>query len=142
MTPLRQRMSEDMQVRNLAPGTQASYIRHLALFARHFNKPPEQLGPEQIRAYQVYLTNGKKMEPGSVAVAVPALRFLYKVSLKKEWALPGPHSSAQNTAEDGRGTDYAAYVGAPDGNLEDLVSHLQTFYGIQLVPAEKLRLQP
>jgi site-specific recombinase XerD len=76
-------MTEDMQVRNLAPGTQASYIRLVALFARHFNKPPERLGPEQIRAYQVYLTNVKKMEPGSAAVAVSALRFLYKVSLKK-----------------------------------------------------------
>jgi integrase/recombinase XerD len=57
MTSLRQRMTEDMQVRNLALNTQMSYVQQVSLFARHFNKSPEQLGPEDIRAYQVYLTN-------------------------------------------------------------------------------------
>ena len=45
MTPLRQRMTEDMQVRNLSPHTQASYLQQVSLFTRHFNKSPEQLGP-------------------------------------------------------------------------------------------------
>ena len=87
MTSLRRRMTEDMQVRNLSPHTQASYLQQASLFARHFNKSPEQLGPEDIRAYQVYLTNEKKLAPGSVLIAVAALRFLYKVSLKKDWIL-------------------------------------------------------
>ena len=94
MTPLRQRMTEDMQVRNLALNTQSSYLRQVSLFARYFNKPPEQLGPEDIRTYQVYLTNDRKLAPGSVLIAVAALRFLYKVSLKKHWAfediIPAP----------------------------------------------------
>jgi len=94
MTPLRQRMTEDMQVRNLALNTQTSYLQQVSLFARHFDKPPEQLGPEDIRAYQVYLTNERKLAPGSVLIAVAALRFLYKVSLKKDWtfadAIPAP----------------------------------------------------
>jgi hypothetical protein len=51
MTPLRQRMIEDMQVRNLAPHTQATYILHVSLFARHFRKSPELLGPEEVRDY-------------------------------------------------------------------------------------------
>jgi integrase/recombinase XerD len=85
MTSLRQRMTEDMQVRNLALNTQTSYVQQVSLFARHFGKSPEQLGPEDIRAYQIYLTNEKKLEPGSVLIAVSALRFLYKVSLKKDW---------------------------------------------------------
>lgn len=94
MTVLRQRMTEDMQVRNLAPNTQRAYIQQVSLFARHFNKSPELLGLEDIRAYQVYLTNERKMAPGSVLVAVAALRFLYKVSLKREWpfdeVIPAP----------------------------------------------------
>ena len=53
MTSLRQRMTEDMQVRNLALNTQTSYVQQVSLFARHFNQSPEQLGPEDIRAYQV-----------------------------------------------------------------------------------------
>lgn len=94
MTPLRQRMTEDMQVRNLAANTQLSYVQQVSLFARHFNKSPEDLGPEEIRAYQVYLTNEKKLAPGSVLIAVAALRFLYKISLKRDWpfdeVIPAP----------------------------------------------------
>jgi site-specific recombinase XerD len=94
MKPLRQRMTEDMQVRNLALNTQTSYVQQVSLFARYFNKSPEQLGPEDIRTYQLHLTNEKKLAPGSVLIAVAALRFLYKVSLKKDWtfedAIPGP----------------------------------------------------
>ena len=85
MTSLRQRMIEDMRVRNLALNTQRSYVEQVSRFARHFNKSPEQLGPEDIRAYQVYLTNEKKLAPSSVAIAVAALRFVYKVTLKKNW---------------------------------------------------------
>ncbi len=87
MTPLRQRMTEDMQVRNLSPHTRACYVQQVSLFARHFNQSPETLGPEQIRAYQVYLTNEKKLAPGSILIAVAALRFLYKVTLHKDWTL-------------------------------------------------------
>jgi integrase/recombinase XerD len=54
MTSLRQRFTEDMQIRNLAVNTQESYVRQVSQFARHFNQSPELLGPEQIRAYQVY----------------------------------------------------------------------------------------
>src|SRR5580658_7670036 len=94
MTALRKRMTEDMQVRNLSPHTQTSYVQQVSLFARHFNKSPEKLGPEEIRTYQVYLTNEKKLAPGSVLIAVAALRFLYKVSLKRQWpfdeVIPAP----------------------------------------------------
>ena len=53
VSPLRQRMIEDMTVRNFAANTQESYLRQVSLFARHFNKSPEQLGPEEIRAYDL-----------------------------------------------------------------------------------------
>jgi integrase/recombinase XerD len=94
MTPLRQRMTEDMQVRNLALKTQSSYLLQVSLFARYFNKSPELLGPEDIRTYQVYLTQEKKLAPASIVIAVSALRFLYKVSLHKNWSfedlIPAP----------------------------------------------------
>jgi integrase/recombinase XerD len=85
MTSLRHRMTEDMQVRNLSPHTQASYVQQVSLFARYFSQSPELLGPEEIRSYQVYLTNEKKLSPGSILIAVAALRFLYKVTLHKDW---------------------------------------------------------
>jgi integrase/recombinase XerD len=85
MTVLRQRMTEDMQVRNLSPHTQASYLQQVSLFARHFRTSPDALSPEHIRAYQIYLTNEKKLATNSIHTAVAALRFLYRVTLKKEW---------------------------------------------------------
>ena len=56
-------------------------------FARYFNKSPELLGPEQIRAYQVYLNNERKLGIVSISVATSALRFLYRVTLKKNWCM-------------------------------------------------------
>ena len=85
MTVLRQRMTEDMQVRNLSPHTQASYLQQISLFARYFRTSPDALTPEHIRTYQIYLTNEKKLAPNSIHTAVVALRFLYRITLKKEW---------------------------------------------------------
>src|SRR5260370_31287535 len=83
-----------MQVRNLALNTQMSYVQQVSLFARYFNTPPDLLGPEDIRTYQVYLTNEKKLAPSSILIAVSALRFLYKVTLHKDWTfediIPAP----------------------------------------------------
>jgi hypothetical protein len=87
MTSLRQRMIEDMQVRNLSPETQACYVQQDLLFARYFNQSPQALGSEELRAYQVYLTNERRLAPSSILVAVAALRFLYKVTLHKDWTL-------------------------------------------------------
>ena len=94
MTPLRKRMIEDMRVRNLSPHTQDSYALQVAQFARHFSKSPELLGPEDIRSYQIYLTEGKQLATGSILIAVAALRFLYRVTLQKDWrfenVIPAP----------------------------------------------------
>jgi hypothetical protein len=72
MTPLRQRMLEDMRLRNLSPHTQATYIDQVARFARHFGQSPDRLGPEQIRAYQLYLTDERRLAPRSIIVAIGA----------------------------------------------------------------------
>ena len=87
MTPLRQRLLEDMQIRNLSPHTQSSYVQQISQFARHFGQSPADLPPDDIRTYQVYLTNERKLAPGSILIASAAIRFLYKVTLKKEWTL-------------------------------------------------------
>ncbi len=87
MTPLRLRMTEDMQVRHFSPRTQYAYLQQVSLFARHFGQSPALLGPEQIRDYQLFLTNRKKMAPSSITVAISALRFFYQVTLKRGWDL-------------------------------------------------------
>lgn len=87
MTPLRQRMLEDMRIRNLSAETQTSYINHVARFARYCHQSPERVGPEEIRTYQLYLINERQLAPTSVAGAVAALRFLYGITLKQAWAV-------------------------------------------------------
>jgi integrase/recombinase XerD len=86
MTPLRRRMLEDMGIRNLAENTQLSYLQQISAYARHFGRSPEELGPEDVRTYQVHLVEVRKLSPGSVGIATSALRFLYKVTLKRDWA--------------------------------------------------------
>jgi hypothetical protein len=54
-SPLRQRMIEDMMIRNLSRATQQSYIYAVARFSRHFNSSPDRLGMEEVRTYQLHL---------------------------------------------------------------------------------------
>ncbi|MEM5332187.1 site-specific integrase [Paraburkholderia sp. JHI2823] len=85
MTPLRQRMLSDMQIRNLAENTQRSYLLQVSSFARHFNRSPELLGPDEIRAWLIYLREERKLAPSSLHPTIGALRFLYRVTLKRDW---------------------------------------------------------
>ena len=86
MTPLRHRMLDDMGIRNFAENTQQSYLQQVSAYAKFFQRSPENLGPEDVRAYQVHLTKVRKLSPSSVGTATAALRFLYKVTLKRTWA--------------------------------------------------------
>ena len=86
MTPLRQRMIEDMQRRNFSTETQRSYTHYIAEFARHFNISPDQLAPEAIREYQLFLTNDRKMSAQSVNCFTAAAKFLYQTTLEMPWS--------------------------------------------------------
>ena len=98
-TSLRQRMTEDMQVRNLAPLTQSSYVQQVSTFARHFGKSPVVLGLEDIRDYQLYPTNQKKPDASSIKVAVSAIRFLYRVTLKRPWDFDRGRAQSQEASD-------------------------------------------
>ena len=59
MTPLRERFIQDLQVRNRAPDTIEAYVHQVARFARHFGRSPEELGPAEVRHYQLHLLGRK-----------------------------------------------------------------------------------
>jgi site-specific recombinase XerD len=74
-------MLEDLRIRNYAPSTAECYVRSVAEFAKHFNKSPEHLGPEEIRSWQLYLVNEKRVKLSSYIQAVCGLRFFYRNTL-------------------------------------------------------------
>jgi hypothetical protein len=69
-------MLEDMQVRNRSPHTQRASVENVARFARYVGRSPADLGPEEIRTYQVYVIRERHLAPSSLEIAVCALRFL------------------------------------------------------------------
>jgi len=75
MTPLRQRMIEDMRIRNFATTTERSYIHYVAGFAKHFDLSPDELDLEAVRQYQLHLTQERKLSPQSVNTFVSAVQF-------------------------------------------------------------------
>lgn len=87
MSTLRQRMHEDLRIRNYALRTIQCYIHSVAKFAEYFGKSPKFLGPKHIRTYQLYLVEKKKASFTQFNQAVCALRFLYKVTLGKPWII-------------------------------------------------------
>jgi len=80
-------MIDAMTVRNLSQRTQDLYVWSVAQFARYFRTSPENLGPADITAYQLYLVRVKLVSSSTLNVVVCALRFLYSVTLGKEWAI-------------------------------------------------------
>ena len=83
MTPLRQRMLDDLRRRNYSPDTIRGYIRAVQQFAEYFHRSPEQMGGEELRRYQLYLLHERKFALGTVENNISALRFLYKKTLKR-----------------------------------------------------------
>jgi site-specific recombinase XerD len=96
MTMLRQRMQQDMRIRNLSPRTQACYLGHVAQFSKHFGRSPADLDAEHVRQYQVHLVEVKQASWSLFNQAVCALRFLYGVTLGKDWAIEHiPHAKRE-----------------------------------------------
>jgi integrase/recombinase XerD len=85
MTPLRQRMLEDMQLRGLGPATQRSYLQAVQQFAQHFNMSPDHLTEEHLRQYFLYLRNDKRLARSTATGALCAIKFFYEHTLHRAW---------------------------------------------------------
>jgi integrase/recombinase XerD len=84
MTALRQRMIEDLQLRNLSRHTIDAYVLAVKQFANHFGQSPEQLSGEQVRAYLLHLVQEKHASWSRYNLARCALQFLYRVTLGRD----------------------------------------------------------
>jgi len=86
MTTLRQRMLDDLRIRNYSPNTQKSYICYVRRFAEHFHASPDRLTPEHVRSFLLHLVNDGVGE-GVLINTVCALRFFYRITLNREWSI-------------------------------------------------------
>ena len=84
MTLLRERMAEDLRIRNYSPRTVKSYVTMMVRFTREFGKPPAQLGPEEIRTFQLRMIE-KKLSWSLFNQAVCAIKFFYRVTLPSDF---------------------------------------------------------
>jgi len=87
MSALRQKMIEDMHIRNYSPHTIEAYVRCVAHFAKHFGKSPDLLTPAHVREYQLYLVQQREDCWGTLVQTVCALRFFYQQTLGRKWMI-------------------------------------------------------
>ena len=85
MTKLRQRMMEELRLRNSSEETIRSYIESVKRFARYYDKSPDQMNAEQVRSYLLYLLEERKLSWSAIHVNRAALRFLYVRVLRQRW---------------------------------------------------------
>ena len=78
MTHLRKMMLEELERRNYSQSTVTAYIRTIHDLARYFKRPPDQLGPEQLREYQAYLFRERKLASNTMIQRTAALRFFLR----------------------------------------------------------------
>lgn len=84
-TALRERMRQDLRLRNYAEHSEKLYLWHVGAFAKHFKSSPDRLGLEQVRQYLMYLREEKRCSQTHYKQAVAGLRFFYKYTLNQEW---------------------------------------------------------
>jgi integrase/recombinase XerD len=82
ISPLRQRMIDDMTMRNLSPSTQETYIRAVAQFSTFHGRSPDKLGVEHLRDYHLHLVS-RGLTANSIWVKMGALRFFYRTTLRR-----------------------------------------------------------
>ena len=87
MTPLRQRMIEDMQLRGFSARTQEAYLYTVRQLAAHFRKAPDGIDEQDLRQYFLHLINVKHVAPATFTIALCGIKFFFESTLRREWTL-------------------------------------------------------
>lgn len=84
MEKVTDQMREDLQLRGITEKTQNMYLREVENFVKYFNRPPEDLGEEELREYLLYLLKDRHLSQGTFRFYVAGLKFFYRTTLKRE----------------------------------------------------------
>jgi integrase/recombinase XerD len=87
VTHLRKMMLEELERRNYSQSTVRAYVKTIEDLARYFKRPPDQLGPKQLRQYQAYLFRERKLAPNTMIQRIAALRFFFVATLRRPWSI-------------------------------------------------------
>jgi integrase/recombinase XerD len=134
-------MLEDLQIRHYSPTTIRLYLYAVRAFAKHFGKPPDQLGAEHIRRYQLFLTKEKKVSTSTYVMMICGLRFFYTHTLHRKVSIdriPFPRRERKLPVILSR-DEVKALLEAP-GDLRQRVM-LAILYGAGLRVSEVARLK-
>lgn len=85
MTPLRKRLLEDMQLRCLAPGTQATYVRSICRLADYYHKSPDLITEPELRDYVMELNAGKLVKRTTAKLQLCGIKFFFRNTLQRRW---------------------------------------------------------
>jgi integrase/recombinase XerD len=85
MTPLRQRMIEDLQLRGLSARTQEMYVRAVRQLAEYYHKSPDCIPEEELRDYFLYLKNVKHYSRSASTSALCGIKFFFDHTLNRDW---------------------------------------------------------
>jgi len=85
MTPLRNRMMEDMQLHGLAESTQRAYVSSIAKLANHYHKSPDLISEDELRQYFLHLTKVKKVSRSTATVDLCSIKFFFQTTLRRPW---------------------------------------------------------
>ena len=85
MTPLRQRMIEDLQLRGYSDSTQSLYVNAVRQLCEHYDKSPGRITEEELRDYFLYGKNVKKWARSTSTVALCGIKFFYENTIKRPW---------------------------------------------------------
>jgi len=145
MTPLRQRLIEEIALRGYSPKTQEAYVHAVACLAQHYGRPPDQLSDEELRAYLLHLHRDTPKAASTLNVAVSGLRFFYQRVLHRPFThlernLPRPRQAKRRPKAYTRAEITRLFeVGCP--NLKHR-AFLMTVYGAGLRLNEACHLRP
>jgi len=134
-------MLEELQRRNYSDSTARGYLSAVADFAQHFGKPPDQLGPDELRRYQAYLLKGRKLTVATVIGRVAALRFFFVQTLKRhEFRQDLPYPKEQRRLPTVLSLEEVGRLIDAAGNLQQRAL-LMVLYGTGMRRAEVARLK-
>jgi integrase/recombinase XerD len=92
MTPLRRRMVEELKIRQFSSTTCRDYVRRIERLAQFYGRSPDVLTQEEVRAFLLHLVTEPKVSHGVLRGYVSALRFFYKITLRRDWSIPFPRA--------------------------------------------------